>query len=296
MDKYYSQIRNEIINNEATRIVKSYSINKSDLISKYNIGKELSETGKHYGEGILKEYSKKLTNEFGKGYTVTNLKYLRRFYEVFSKGPTLSDLLTYSHYREIIWFDYNQINYYINVAVEQNLSVRKLRVKIKSKEYERLPDSLKEKLITKKEDVVITDLVKNPIIINNPNNIEVLTEKVLHKLIMEDLPNFLKQLGDGFTFRDIEYPIKVGNRYNYIDLLLYNYIFKCFCVVELKITELKKEHKGQIEFYMNYIDENKKGIDDNKTIGIIICKEGNEYIKKYFPENSIIAREYEIKS
>lgn len=205
--------------------------------------------------------------------------------------------MSWTHYRVLIPLDdINKINYYIDQIQLRNLSKRKLEECIKSKEYERLPDSLKEKLITKKDDVVVTDLVKNPIIINNPNNIEVLTEKVLHKLIMEDLPNFLKQLGDGFTFRDIEYPIKVGNRYNYIDLLLYNYIFKCFCVVELKITELKKEHKGQIEFYMNYIDENKKGIDDNKTIGIIICKEGNEYIKKYFPENSIIAREYEIKS
>ena len=129
---YYNKIKNELINNEINRKVKSYSINKSDLNTYYNVGKILSEAGKHYGEGIIKEYSKKLTNELGKGYTQSRLRYFRRFYDVFSKCPTLSDKLSYSHYCELIWNDdFNKINYYINISVNQNLSVRQLRERIK---------------------------------------------------------------------------------------------------------------------------------------------------------------------
>ena len=120
---YYNEIKTEIINNEITKKVKDYSKNRSDLNTYYNVGKLLSEAGKHYGEGITKEYSKRLTNE------------LRRFYEVFSKCPSMTDKLSYTHYCEIIWFNENKINYYIKITEEQNLSVRELRVRIKNNEY-----------------------------------------------------------------------------------------------------------------------------------------------------------------
>ena len=110
---YYNEIKQELVNNEINKRVKTYSINKSDLETYYNVGKLLSEAGKHYGEGIVKEYSKRLTVELGKGFTATRLKYYRRFYNVFNKGPTLSDKLSFSHYCEMIWLDNNAINYYI---------------------------------------------------------------------------------------------------------------------------------------------------------------------------------------
>ena len=141
---YYTEIKNELINNEINRKIKNYSINKSDLNTYYNVGKMLSEAGKRYGEGIIKEYSKKLTSDLGKGYTQSRLRYFRRFYDVFSKCPTLSDKLSYSHYCELIWNDdFNKINYYINISIIQNLSVRQLREKIKLNEYERLPEETK---------------------------------------------------------------------------------------------------------------------------------------------------------
>ena len=149
---YYNEIKNELINNEINRKVKNYSINKSDITTYYNVGKILSEAGKHYGEGIIKEYSKKLTNELGKGYTQSRLRYFRRFYDVFSKCPTLSDKLSYYHYCELIWNDdFNKINYYINISIVQNLSVRQLREKIKLNEYERLPEVTKNKIASKQE-------------------------------------------------------------------------------------------------------------------------------------------------
>ena len=111
---------------------------------------------------------------------------------------------------------------------------------------------------------------------------------------MEDIESFMKELGNYFSFIGSEYKIKIGNNFNYIDLLLFNYEYNCFVVVELKTIELKKEHIGQIQVYMNYIDENLRNINQDKTIGIIICKQDNKYIIKYCSDDRIIAREYEL--
>lgn len=291
---FYNEIKKELINNEINRTIKNYSINRSDLNTYYNVGKMLSEAGKHYGEGIIKKYSKKLTNELGKGYTQSRLRYFRRFYDVFSKCPTLSDKLSYSHYCELIWNDdFNKINYYINISIIHNLSVRQLREKIKSKEYERLPNSTKEKLINRKESNIV-DLIKNPIIIRNNNHYEIISEKILQKLVLEDIDLFMNELGIGFSYVGNEYKIKLGDRYNYIDLLLFNIEYNCYVVIELKITELKKEHIGQIQVYMNYIDSNIKKITQDKTIGIIICRKNNKYIIEYCSDDRIRIREYKI--
>ena len=290
---YYNEIKEQIINNEITKKVKDYSKNKSDLDTYYNVGKLLKEAGKHYGEGIIKEYSIKLTNEFGKGFTQTRLRYFRKFYEFFSKCPTMSDKLTFSHYCEIIWLEDDQINYYIKITEQNNLSVRQLREKIKNKEYERLDNKTKLKIIVE-EKFEITDMIKNPILIKNSHNYEEISEKILKQLILEDIDNFLLELGNNFSYIANEYKIKIGNRYNYIDLLLYNIEFNCYVVVELKITELKKEHIGQIEVYMNYIDKTIKIITQDKTIGIIICKKDNKFIMEYCSDKRIISKEYEL--
>ena len=291
---YYDEIKNELVNNEITKKVKDYSKNRSDLITYYNVGKLLSKAGKHYGEGIIKEYSKRLTNEFGTKFGITLLKRIRQFYIVIEKGATMSHQLSWSHYCELLPVNsIDKINYYIKITKEQNLSIRELRAKIKNNEYERLDESTKEKL-KEKEELKVPDLVKNPIQIKNTSGNNEISEKVLQKLILEDISSFLKELGNGFCFIDNEYKIKIGDRYNYIDLLLFNYEFNCFVVIELKVSELKKEHIGQIEFYMNYIDKNLKNINQNKTIGIIICKKENKYVIEYCSDDRIIAREYEL--
>ena len=291
---YYNEIKTELINNEITRRVKEYSKNRSDLNTYYNVGKLLSEAGKHYGEGIIKEYSKRLTNELGKGYSISNLKNMRNFYVFFSKSQTMSGQLTWSHYIELLKLvDKEKINYYIKIIEEENLSVRELRQRIKNNEYGRLDEETKKKL-KNKEELKVPDLVKNPIQIKNTSGNNEISEKVLQKLILEDIPSFLKELGSGFSFIDNEYKIKMGDRYNYIDLLLYNIKYKCYVVVELKVTELNSNHTGQIQKYMNYIDKNIKNIDDNKTVGIIICKKENKYVIEYCSDDRIISREYEL--
>ena len=293
-ENYYDQIKDILINNEVYKRVKDYSKNKNDLETYYNVGKLLieaqgGEKRAKYGDKLIKEYSKKLTNELGKGYSQMNLKYMRKFY-LFRKGQTLSVQLTWSHYVELLSFDdINKINYYINICGNQNLSVRELRQRIKSNEYERLPESTKNKLIVK-EETNIKDFVKDPIVINT--NKDIVNEKTLKLAILENIEDFLLELGEGFTFVGSEYKIKLGDRYNYIDLLLTNYIYNCFVVIELKITELKAEHIGQIQKYMGYIDKNLKTIYQENTIGIIICKKNNKYVIDYCSDERILSREY----
>lgn len=293
---YYNEIKKQIINNEITKRVKDYSKNKSDLSTYYNIGKLLTEAGKCYGESIIKKYSEKLTQELSKSYSIRVLYKMIKFYHFVAsqKMPTLSAQLSWSHYDELLKLDdINQINYYIKIAKEFNLSVRELRQRVKNKEYERIDNKTKLKLISKEQNQV-EDFIKNPIIINNVNHYDVISEKVLQKIIMEDIVHFLKELGNSFCFIANEYKIKIGNSYNYIDLLLYNIDFNCYVVIELKISQLKKEHIGQIEIYMNYIDKHLKKASQNTTIDIIICKKDNKYIMEYCSDNRILSKEYEL--
>ena len=206
----------------------------------------------------------------------------------------MSGKLTWSHWYEMLLFDdINKIVYYVNQCETYNLDVRELRSRIRANEYERLPDKTKNKLINQKQ-LKVADLVPNPIMIKSNLLKEELTEYALKQSILNNLDDFLFQLGMGFTYVGNEFKIKLNNRYNYIDLLLFNYEYNCFVVVELKVSELKKEHIGQIQVYMNYIDENIKKINQNKTIGIIICKQDNKYVIKYCSDDRIISREYEL--
>ena len=289
---YYDEIREILINNEITKKVKDYSKNKSDLESYYKVGKILYDAGKHYGEGIIKEYSKKLTQELGKGYSIANLKRMRQFYNMIEKGVAMPHQLTWSHVIALLTLNnVSNINYYIDVSIRQNLSYRELRQKIKTQEYERLDEKTKLKLINEENNEVI-DFIKNPILIKNSYNYKEISEKVLKKLILEDMDNFLTELGNGFCYIKNEYKIKIGDSYNYIDLLLFNIEFNCYVVVELKVTSLKKEHIGQIETYMNYIDKNIKKISQDKTIGIIIVKKGNKFMMEYVSDSRIYETTY----
>ena len=298
MINYYEKIKQELLNNEISKLAKRNSINNSDLTTYYNVGKMLSEAGKSYGENIIGKYSVKLTQELGKKYNTTTLKRMRQFYLLIEKGARFGHQLSWSHYVELIPIkNINEVNYYINICEKELLTRDELRNRIKSKEYERLSEETKNKLITN-EELKLTDLVPNPIMIPSCDYIDInsISEKYLQETIMLNISSFLRKLGNGFSFIDNEYKIKIGNNYNYIDLLLYNVKFKCYVVVELKVTVLKKEHIGQIEVYMNYIDKNVKELTDNKTIGIIICSKNNQFIIEYCSDERIFAREFKIES
>ena len=293
---YYNEIKNKLIDNEVYSKVKDYSKERHKVITYFEIGKLLNEAGGKYGDNIIDEYSKKLVIEVGKKYNRRTLFRMKQFYNMFKdeKVSPVATQLTWSHYSELLSIkDINKLTYYINIAKNNNLSKRELRERIKSNEYERLPIETKNKLI-KAEDIYVKDLVPNPIIIKSKNNLEIVTEKALHRLIIEDIESFMKELGNFFSFIGSEYKIKIGDRYNYIDLLLFNIKFNCYVVVELKVTEYKVEYISQVQKYMNYIDKNIKEISNNDTMGIIICKRENKFVIEYCSDDRIAIREYEL--
>ena len=293
---YYDEIKNKLIDNEIYNRVKDYSKERNKVITYFEVGKLLDEAGKNYGENIIKEYSLKLINEVGKKFNDRTLRRIRQYYRVFcnKKWSPLATKLSWSHYTELLSIkDERKLNYYINISIKNNLSKRQLREKIKTNEYERLDEKTKSKLINN-EEYYVTDFVKGPILIKNNFNYKEISEKVLKKLILENIESFMNELGNSFCFVGSEYKIKIGNRYNYIDLLLFNIEYNCYVVIELKVTELKKEHVGQIQVYMNYIDNNLKKLSQDSTIGIIICKKDNNYIIEYCSDDRIIAREYSL--
>ena len=291
---YYEEIKNKIIDNETYERVKDYSKERHRVITHYEIGKLLYEAGGKYGANIIKQYSEKLVIEVGTKYNERTLRRMRQLYLLFKKQKwsPLATKLSWSHYSEVLSIkDEEKLMYYINACISKNLSKMELREKIKSKEYERLPNETKNKII-KEEKLEVKDLVPNPILIKNKNNIEIITEKVLHNLILEDIEAFMRELGNNFSFIGSEYKIKIGDIYHKIDLLLFNIKYNAYVVVELKVNEFKVEYISQVQKYMNYIDKNIKEISNNSTIGILICKRENKYVIEYCSDERIFVRKY----
>ena len=294
IDNYLEDIKSEIISGNAKVVAKNYQINNVKLTMNYNIGKELAEAGKHYGEGIVKKYASILTNEFGRGYSVSNLKRMRQFYILFEKGAPLAHQLTWEHLRLLLPLkDVNKINYYISIIRRDNLSKRALAERIKINEYDRLSDGAKESLLNK-EELSLIQSVLNPIVLTPNKSYEIYTEKVLQEIIYENLDSFMKQLGGGYFYVGREYKLNIGDKKNYIDYLFYNVVDSRYCVVEIKAREYKKSDYGQIKTYMNYIDEHLKNITQNSTIGIIITKSVNKFEAHYVKDNQVTIVEFKI--
>ena len=301
-ENVYVEIKNELMQSVIDKKIDSYVVNKNELTHYYNVGKMIvdaqgGDERAKYGDGLIKKFSIRLNKELGKGYDITTLKRMRKFYIMIQKGATLWHQLSWSHYRELLSLEnIAEINYYIDITLNHSLGVRVLHEKIKNKEYQRLDNKTKNKLI-KNEELNVYDNIKNPIYINTYNsnvNKEDIEEKVLKSFILRDMNNFLKQLGDGFAYMDNEYKIMIGNKPNYIDLLLCNINYNCYVVVELKVTNSKKDHLGQIQVYMNYIDKHVKTVNQDKTIGIIVCKKDNKYLIEYSSDDRIRITTYEL--
>ena len=293
---YYNEIKEKLIKSEIYDKVKDYSKDRNKVRVYFEIGKLLSEAGKEYGKNIIKQYSEKLIIEVGKKYNERNLRYMRQFYEMIikTKWNTMCSKLSWSHYREVLSLkDMDEIKYYLNECENKNLTQRQLHDIIKQNLYNRLSEEVKYKLVNQQQ-LKVNDLIPNPLVIKIDRLKEELSEYRLKESILNNIDEFLLQLGNGFTYVGNEFKIKVDIKYNYIDLLLFNYEYNCFVVIELKVTELKKEHIGQVQVYMNYIDNNIKKVFHDKTIGIIICKKDNKYVIEYCSDERIIAREYEL--
>ena len=207
---YYNEIKNKLIDDEIYSKVKDYSKERHTLITHYEVGKLLLEAGSVYGEDIIGNYSSKLKVEVDKKYNPRTLRRMRQLYQFFEKQKwsPLGTKLSISHIRQLFNFDdNNEIKYYAKQVEKRNLSKRQLEDIIKSKEYERLPIETKNKLIID-EKLEVKDLVPNPILIKNRNNMDIATEKALHHLILEDIESFMKELGNSYSFIGSEYKIK----------------------------------------------------------------------------------------
>ena len=295
---YYNEIKEVLVKNEVYKKVKDYSKNKSDLNSYFEVGRLIveaqgGEARAKYGNKLIKEYSEKLTKELGKGYDVSNLKRMRQFYLLFQKSGALrhqSYNLSWTHYRYLLPLkNIDTIRYYINITISQNLSYRELRERIKSGEYERI--GYKEEL----EEPKVNTLIKNPIIIKTDNIPEKVNEYVLHQIILENIDSFLKELGMGFAYIGSEIKIKMGDKYNFIDFLLFNVKYNCYVVVELKVTEMKHYYIGQIMSYVNYVDKHIKEPFNDKTIGVVICKKEDKFVLEYCTAPKIFTTTYELE-
>ena len=302
-NKYYNQIKNLIEGYEVNRKVRYMQDNHERLLMNWTIGKLLVEaqggmSRAKYGDGLIKKWSKKLSNAYGKAYQKEFLRRCRKFYIIFPKSSTLSSI-SWSHIVEILSLNNeNERNYYINQVILNHLSVRELREMIKNKAYDRLSYIDKEniKLISDSNNTHLTieDMIKDPILIKGDNTIKKLDEKALHKYIIGMLENKFLELGTGFTLAGHEYKIQVSNHTYKIDLLFFNYQLNAFIIVEVKTREYNPKDIGQLQFYVDYINKNVKLENHNSTIGLLIVKKKDKYVIEYVTNEDIYVTTYKL--
>ena len=296
-EKYYQEIEHLIKRNEINKRARKLEEKNDTIVIYWQIGKTLVEAQggsrrAKYGNELIKKWSTKLTEIYGKGYDYTNLSRFRKFYLCFPILGTACQL-SWSYYRYLISIkNENKRNYYINLCIKNHLTVRELRKEIKSNSYERLIDKkTKIDIITPTKYSITTDM-KNPVIIPVQN--EVISEHDLEINILANLDFFFRQLGSGFTYVGHQYKISDGKNNYYIDILLFNIKLNCYVCVELKMRKLKKEDKAQVEYYMKLVDQELKEIHHNHTIGIIITKESDEFIVNFVHQDDIVPLSYEL--
>ena len=297
--KVLQEARNKVYKTANNAMVEAYW-NIGRIIVEKQSGNEKAE----YGAALLKNLSKEMTKEFGKGFTLTNLKYMRQFYLTFPKSHALSDQLSWTHYRLLMRVENeNARNFYIEEAIKSNWSTRQLERQITTLFYERILSSKNKekvsqeiyKLEPKKNRP--EDIIKDPYVLEFlglPENIDFL-EKNLEQSLINHLQKFLLELGRGFSFVARQKRITFDGRHFYIDLVFYNYILKCFVLIDLKLGDLTHQDLGQMQMYVHYFQEEMMNEGDNPPIGIVLCAAKSDSIVKYtLPkgEKQIFASKY----
>ena len=278
------------------------SVNFIMVEAYWNIGKKIveveqnGETKAKYGSKLISELSKQLTIDFGKGFNTTNLKMMRQFYLIFPNRHTLCDQLSWSHYRLIMRIENEKArDYYIQETIASNWSVRALERQINSLYYERLISSQEKQPViqeskenTKNLQLTAKDIIKDPYVLEflDLKDNKSFRENELESAVIDKIQEFLLELGRGFAFVSRQKRIKTQSSDFYIDLVFYNYLLKCFVLVDLKIGKLTHQDIGQIDMYVNMYDDLEKSNDDNPTIGLILCTDKDETIVKYSHINS----------
>lgn len=274
-----------------------YKAANSAMVQAYwNVGKLIVENEQEgeqratYGKQTLKQLSIQLTTDYGKGFTETNLKYMRQFYNVFNNCHALRDELSWTHYRILLKVNHHQArHYYMQDAADQNWSTRDLQRQINTQYYERILANNPKETPTipiasnELEKSKPADVIKDPFVLEfldiAPN--QKLQETTLEEALMNQLQEFLLELGKGFSFVGRQYRVSADTEHFYVDLVFYNYILKCFVLIDLKTGKLTHENIGQMDFYVRYFEDQVKLEGDNPTIGLILCAEKDNAIAKY---------------
>ncbi|VTX57872.1 Uncharacterised protein [uncultured Leptotrichia sp.] len=278
---------------------KAYTAVNSAMVEAYwEIGRRIVEeeqNGKEraeYGKEILQNLSKELTEEFGKGYSYRTLREIRQFYLMFSdfeKWRTVSAKLTWSHFQKVLRVSDEKARiFYLTEAAENMWSVRTLDRNISTLYYNRIVASIDKKTVEdemkeKIKSLQTEEFIKNPVVLeflDLPTNMSY-TESQLEKALTDDIQKFMMELGKGFAFVERQQHIRTENSDFYIDLVFYNYILKCFVIVELKTEKLTHQDIGQLDMYVRMYDDLKKQENDNPTIGLLLCTETDGTIIKY---------------
>jgi len=285
INQIIEEARNTVYRTANFTMVQAYWNIGKTIVEEEQKGKERAE----YGQELIKQLSKKLTKKHGKGFTETNLKYMRQFYQVFEKSHALRDQLSWTHYRLLLKVENDQARqFYMQEAIDCNWSTRSLERQIGNLYYERM-------LMSKNAEVVKTealentdqqepqDIIKDPYVLNFLGLKDTINfrENELEQAIIDKLQDFLLELGKGFTFHSRQYHISLDGEHFYIDLVFYNYILKCFLLIDLKTRKLKHQDIGQMDTYVRYFEDKIRQENDNPTIGLILCTEKNNAVVKY---------------
>ena len=297
------EISNNYIN-EIKKILKNarqkaYTAVNSAMVEAYwKIGRRIVEeeqSGREraeYGKEIIKNLSKELTEEFGKGFGERNIRNIRQFYVLFSdyeKWKSLISKLTWTHIQKVLRVSNEKARiFYLTEAAENMWSVRTLDRNISTLYYNRIVASIDKKIVEnemkeKTKKLQAKEFIKNPVVLeflDLPSNMSY-TESQLEKALTDDIQKFMMELGKGFAFVERQQHIRTENSDFYIDLVFYNYILKCFVIVELKTEKLTHQDIGQLDMYIRMYDDLKKQENDNPTIGLLLCTETDRTIIKY---------------
>ena len=289
---------------------KVYQKINSEMLSAYwNIGKEIVEDEQNgmsrakYGIALLEELAKRLSTLYGKSFSSRNLRYMRQFYREFPKWNAVSSELSWTHYRLLLKVENaNAREFYLEEAFAGNWSTRQLERQINSLYFDRLlmsKDKTRLKLVADKQTSHPDNIIKDPFILEflDVKENETMAESDLESALIEKLKHFLLELGNGFSFVGRQYRITADNDHYYIDLVFYNYILKCFLLIDLKTEKLTPQDIGQMDFYVRFFEDQIKQPSDNPSIGLILCTAKNKTIVKYSLLNEskqIFASKYQL--
>lgn len=296
-EQTYNSIRNYVINAQS-HIYKE--VNNAMTIAYWNIGKTIYEVcGENdraaYGKQILQYISERMTDEFGKGFTVRNLQYMKKFYLTFPIANTLCSQLSWSHYRLLMRVsDEKARNFYTEEAVKSGWSVRQLERQINTMYYKRILASRDKESVA--AEIQITEpkpeyekIIKDPYVLeflDLPKN-EHYYESNLEQALIDHLQKFLLELGRGFSFVARQKHFNVDGRHFYIDLVFYNYILKCFVLIDLKTGDLTHQDIGQMQMYVNYYTRELMNEGDNPPIGLLLCAtKSDTLVRLTLPEDN----------